>query len=200
MGINNQDATVGLCFYRGDFNAGLAMLWPNTTTRIDLSALTGRQLEQATGISEDGHIVGHTDGRGWLLAPGGPQPPALALRLNQDAFRPGETLAAAVEVDGGPADLHVAVILPDGVTTLFLTNLDTLSYIVSTIPRGPYPVTAGSSLTHTWAGLEPAGVYHLVAALSTPGSLADGRIDAGDVVALDWKAFSFGPGELFAGR
>jgi hypothetical protein len=86
------------------------------------------------------------------------------------------------------------------VTTLFLTNLDTLSYIVSTIARGPYPATMGSSLTHAWAGLEPAGVYHLVAALSTLGSLADGRIDAGDIVALDWKAFGFSGGNQVAGR
>jgi hypothetical protein len=122
--------TVGGCTRRGaPPNVSLAMLWPNATTAIELSTVTmgSPALERATGISDDGHIVGHTDGRGWLLAPGGPQPPALALRLNQDAFRPGETLAAAVEVDGGPADLHVAVILPDGVTTLFLTNLDTLS-------------------------------------------------------------------------
>jgi hypothetical protein len=79
----------------------------------------------------------------------------------------------------------VAIILPDGVTTLFLTNIDTLSYIVSTIARGPYPVTAGQALAYQWHGLEPNGVYHLVAALARPGSLADGKIDEGDILALE---------------
>jgi hypothetical protein len=66
-GINNQHATVGLCYRIPNSAMSFAKLWPNTTTQIDLSALTGRQLEQATGISDDGHIVGTTGGRGWLL-------------------------------------------------------------------------------------------------------------------------------------
>jgi hypothetical protein len=89
--------------------------------------------------------------------------------------------------------LHVAVILPDGITTLFLTNMDTLSYIVSTIERGPYPVTAGQSLSYTWHNFNEPGTYHIVAALSRPGSLADGVINEGDIVALDWRAVQFVP-------
>jgi hypothetical protein len=37
-------------------------------------------------------------------------------------------------------------------------------------------------------------VYHLVAALSRPGSLQDGRIDAGDILALEWIALQFHAG------
>jgi hypothetical protein len=198
--INNQHVTAGFCRL-GPSSPSIAVVWPTTTTIQNLNevASTPLPLETATGISEDGHLVGTSSGRGWLLTPQ-QAPPALALQLNQQTFRPGDTLEVSVEQNGGPADLHAAIILPDGETTLFLTRLDTLSYIVSTIPRGPYPVTAGSSLTHTWHALNEPGVYHIIAALSKPGSLADGRIDAGDIVALDWKAFGFGPGELLAGR
>jgi hypothetical protein len=191
--INRQFVAVGMCDQR-------ATLWPNTSSVIDLSAVTGVNLEIALGISDDGHIVGMTGGQGWLLTPIA-EPARVALIGNSGTpFRIGETWRVSVEHSGGPADLHVAILLPDGVTTLFFTRLDTLSYIVSTIARGPYPITAGRSLSHTWHGLNEPGVYHIVAALSKPGSLADGRIDAGDLLALDWQAIHFSPGELIAGR
>jgi hypothetical protein len=41
-----------------------------------------------------------------------------------------------------------------------------------------------SFLTHTWTGGEPAGTYMLVAAAFRPGSLADNRIDADDLIAM----------------
>jgi hypothetical protein len=39
------------------------------------------------------------------------------------------------------------------------------------------------------SGAEASGVYYVVAAWTRPDSLSDGRIDQGDVLAFDWKAF-----------
>lgn len=199
--INNQHVTVGSCSRIANASVSFATVWPNTTTIQSLNDVSNASFPfgNATGISDGGYIVGTSADRGWLLAPIA-EPPALALHMNRGDFRPGESWQVSIDREGGPADLHVAIILPDGITTLVLTNIETLSYIVSTIARGPYPVTAGQALAYQWHGLEPHGVYHLVAALARPGSLADGRIDAGDLLALDWKAFSFSPGELIAGR
>jgi hypothetical protein len=209
--INGPGAAVGTCIEgRGapQRDVQYALLWPATGGVIDLNTRVSLQewvLIEAHGISDEGSIiaVASPDGRYWdpprrsfLLTPR-VEPPSLVLLPNQTTFRPGETLHAEVERQG-IADLHVAVILPDGVTTLFLTNMDTLSYIVSTIEQGPYPVTTGASLTHTWHALNEPGVYHIIAALSRPGSLADGRIDQGDIVALDWRAVQFAP--LMASR
>jgi hypothetical protein len=46
-------------------------------------------------------------------------------------------------------------------------------------------------LTYTFGGGEAPGTYHLLVGWTKPGSLADGRIDEGDVLALDWKAIQF---------
>jgi hypothetical protein len=188
--INNNHVAVGQCYTRSGTDP-LAMMWPDANTIINLNDVSNAPfvLEWSAGISEDGHIVGTSEGHGWLLTP---IAPSVALLTNATPFGLGATLRVSVERKG-IGDLHVAVILPDGQTTLFLTNMDTLSYIVSTIPRGPYPVTAGASLTHTWHALNEPGVYHFIAALARPGSLLDGKIDTGDIVALDWKAVQFVP-------
>jgi hypothetical protein len=203
-GINDEGQVVGHA-YLPNFPSlrvpSHAMLWQANGSVIPLNDRiqggTGWVLLEARDIHNDGSIVGigllNGERRGFLLTPQPEEPATVAVIVNQALFSLGERLDVSIERSTTPADLHVAIIVPDGQTTLFLTNMETLSYIVSTIERGPYPVTGGRSLTHSWRGLEDSGVYHLVAALARPGSLADGRIDAGDLLALDWKAFFFLP-------
>jgi hypothetical protein len=204
ISINAHGDIGGFCVslaYAG--RTGRAVLWPASGGIIDLSRTIvlpeGRQLGLVRGVADDGTLIvlaGPSGGFGYdrqyLLTPVVSEPAAVALQMNSTSFSVGETLSVSVE-RAGLGDLHVAVILPDGVTTLFLTNMDALSYIVSTIERGPYPVTAGQSISHTWHNLNEPGTYHIVAALSRPGSLADGVISDGDIVALDWKALQFVP-------
>jgi uncharacterized repeat protein (TIGR01451 family) len=148
------------------------------------------------------------------------QPPALALTLNQTAFRPGDTLRMGVHLrNPGPiltTDAYVGVILPDGQTVLWLTNTAPLQGVVSRLDADPrtftpmlrnasWPagldVTQEGYLSYRFTGGEAPGVYHLLVGWTKPGSLADGRIDEGDVLALDWKAVQFtGPASTLAAK
>jgi uncharacterized repeat protein (TIGR01451 family) len=138
------------------------------------------------------------------------QPPVLALTLNQTAFRPGETLRLGVHLrNPGPiltTDAYVGVILPDGETVLWLTNTAPLEGVVTRLDSNPrtfrsmlrsvsWPAgldaTQPDYLTYTFTGGEAPGTYYLLVGWTKPGSLDDGRIDEGDILALDWKALRF---------
>jgi hypothetical protein len=132
------------------------------------------------------------------------QPPALAMRLNQATFQPGQTLRMDVELrNPGPmltTDAYLGVILPDGQSVLWLTNTAPLEGVVTSLnnPATFVPILRGVSwpegleavqrdyLTYTFNGGEEAGTYHLLVGWTTPGSLEDGRIDEGDILALAW--------------
>ena len=203
FGVNNRDVIVGACVG--------AVLWPNTTTVIDLSVVTGLPLGSARDISDDGHIVGLTGGQGWLLTPQ-QAPPALALQLNAHPYQLGDTLRMALRMSNpGPmltVDHYVGIILPDGDTVFWVTNTAPLDGVITSLSANPstfvpllrgvmWPagmdVTQQDYLTFRWTGLEPQGTYHLVVGWTKAGSLADGVIDEGDIVALDWKAFQVLP-------
>jgi hypothetical protein len=51
-------------------------------------------------------------------------------------------------------------------------------------------------LTHLWSGFEAPGRYTIIVGWTKPNSLAGGRIDEGDVLALNWKALWFGPQQV----
>jgi hypothetical protein len=147
-------------------------------------------------------------------------PSVLALTLNQTAFRPGETLRMDMHLrNPGPmltTDVYVGVILPDGQTVLWLTNTAPLEGVVTRLDADPrtftpmlrnasWPagldVTQEGYLAYTFTGGEGVGTYHLLVGWTKPGSLADGRIDEGDVLALDWKAVQFtGPASTLAAK
>jgi hypothetical protein len=55
-------------------------------------------------------------------------------------------------------------------------------------------------LTYTFNGGEEPGTYHLLVGWVKPGSLDDGSIDEGDILALDWKAVQFTGAALHATR
>jgi hypothetical protein len=219
LGINAASVTVSLCAKGG---SSRAMFWPNTTTVVDLNTLVQAPtvLASAKGINDDGDIVGlTTDGWGYVLTPI-VEPPAIAVLLNQTDFAPGHTLGMDLAMrNPGPlltTDHYVGVILPDGQTVLWLTNTAPLEGVVTRLdadPRTFTPVLRNVSwpagldatqrdyLTYTFSGGEAPGTYHLLVGWTTPGSLADGRIDEGDVLALDWKAVRFtGPASTLAAR
>jgi hypothetical protein len=137
-------------------------------------------------------------------------PPSLALRLNQSQFTgAGQTLVANLSVEHtGPdilTDFYFALLLPDGVTLIFVlggenwvwTRLDASpSTFVPWVPNAPIP--RGTDVeydfwSYTFYGAEPPGTYVTMLMLTKPGAFQDGRIDDGDILAMDTQAFEFIP-------
>jgi hypothetical protein len=89
---------------------------------------------------------------------------------------------------------------------VFLTNLSPLEGQLTALSNNPrlfarllqgvsWPANLHATQENYWvytrSGLEANGTYYLVVAWTKPNSLEDGRIDEGDILALDWKAFRF---------
>jgi hypothetical protein len=149
--------------------------------------------------------------KGLLFTPILPrEPPFLALYLNQSTFTTRQTLHMDLELHNpGPAlttDVYVGVILPDSETVIWfidLSPLDGVSMPMSSNPSSYQPflrrVTWPADLhalqtdylTYTFTGLETPGTYHLLVGWAKPGSLQDGSIDDGDVLALAWAPVHF---------
>ncbi len=152
-------------------------------------------------------------------APGGLQ---LAIRSTQAAYRAGETLSlGAVLSNAGPAvatDVYFGVLLPAAAgpalgcpgqdAIQFEANLFTSRAVtcLSRIPQntpalaGGFVVPAGLPETTFpnlfamfWDGGLTPGPYTIVVALTRAGALADGRLDAGDVLALALRTVLFTP-------
>jgi hypothetical protein len=148
---------------------------------------------------------------GWL--PAFPPPDlTLTLSLNQSAFRFGDTLRVGIRAQnpGAPvnADFYFSVVLPDGVTVLFVTGLSPLTGVVTRLDADPrtFPpllpnvhlpqsldVTLMDFFVYTFAGGEPAGTYAAFTFFTPPGAFNDGRVDAGDLLAIDARPFGFNP-------
>jgi Domain of unknown function (DUF4277) len=151
-----------------------------------------------------------------LRPPPPPPPPspslAMTLSLNQTAFRTSDSLRVALGArNPNPAftaDFYFGVLLPDGVSALFVTSLSPLNGVVSRLdasartlrtflanvqlPQG-LDTTLTDFLVYTFAGGETAGTYSVFAALTPSGAFDDGRIDAGDLLVLDIRPFVFTP-------
>jgi uncharacterized membrane protein len=134
--LNNVGVRVGEGFRQG-MDGGVvhrAQRWDANGTVHDLNTLidpaAGVILTTAMAINDAGQILA------WASrpypTPSGPvllspivAPPSLALRLNQAAFRPGETLRMALAMrNPGPAlttEVYVGVILPDGPNPTLMT-------------------------------------------------------------------------------
>jgi hypothetical protein len=218
--INAAFVVVGSCGPR--FGLSRAVTWPDTSTVVDLTDASASPavLSRALDINDDGKIIGlTTDFRGFLLTPVDTSP-SLAITLNQTGFAPGQTLRMALEMrNPGPmltTDVYVGIILPDGEQVVFLTNLSPLEGQLTTLSSNPrlfarllqgvsWPANLRATQENYWvytrSGLEANGTYHLVVAWTKPNSLEDGRIDEGDILALDWKAFQFtGPASTLAAK
>jgi hypothetical protein len=156
--------------------------------------------------------------RGFLLTPDTPRGlPALALQINQDAFQLGQVLDTTLILSNPGAqrtvDMYVGIVFPDG-AVWWVKDVNTFegawSDSLEADPRTCTPLWTGMTLMaglqatwtdfieHTWTGIEPQGIYHFVVGWTLPNSLEDGVIHKGDLVALDWKAFSVsGGGQAF---
>ena len=135
--------------------------------------------------------------------------PLLTLSLNQTTFRPRDTLRVGLQAGNpGPgfnADFYFGVLLPDGVTVVFITSLSPLNGMATRVdadPRTFKPITTNVLIPQglnvalndvfvfTFSGNEPPGTYVFFAFLTPPSAFTDGRVDAGDVLVIDTKAFS----------
>jgi hypothetical protein len=133
----------------------------------------------------------------------------LTLNLNQMVFRPGDTLRVGVRVQNPDvavsADFYFVVLQPDG-TAIFVTSLSPLDSVETRLdadPRTFQPLLAdvqlppGLDVTQTdvfmyrFAGGEAPGIYTVFAVLTLPGAFTDGRVDSGDLLALDARPFVF---------
>jgi hypothetical protein len=148
---------------------------------------------------------------GWLTSPGGTNL-TLTLSLNQSVFRSGNTLRVGLRAQnpGVPvnADFYFGILLPDGVTALFVTSLSPLNGVVTRLdadPRTFRPLLANVQLpqgfdttftdffVYTFAGGEPAGTYAAFTFFTLPGAFNDGRVNPGDVLVIDVRPFAFSP-------
>jgi hypothetical protein len=164
-----------------------------------------------TGLLQERHA--------WTVTVLSNEPPSLALLPNQSSFTPGEimTVDLAMRNPGLPltVDVYVGAILADGHTVLWLTSTNPVQGVIADMADSPatfMPILRGVTwpaamdvvqedyLVYTWNGGEGLGTYHLLAGWTRPGSLADGRIDDGDVVALGWVPVSLRPADSLAAK
>src|SRR5262245_32405840 len=134
----------------------------------------------------------------------------LTLRLNQTTFRPRDTLHIGLRASNVGAafnaDFYFGVLLPDGVSVFFFTSLSPLNGVATRVdanlrtfpPLAPnVPISQGLNVTLddvfvlTFSGSEPPGTYVFFTLLTPPSAFADGRLDAGDILVIDTKSFSF---------
>jgi hypothetical protein len=156
-------------------------------------------------------VVGGLLGLGLLgaAATAAAQGLTLTLTTSQAIYHAGEPLEVTVGADNaglaGSADFYVAVLLPDGATLVSigpggtpvfgsLGNLAALVPAAAGVPLGaPFSVSIPGFLQRLWAGTEPLGSYRLFLAAVRAGALGDGRLDAGDLLALETLAVTLEP-------
>lgn len=136
-----------------------------------------------------------------------PADPGVTLTMGTDraAYRTGESMATWFAVANAAhtatIDLLLFAVMPDGDLVSLVTPLGTRVGRLSQ-PSSLAPAASGVSLasafnvrqalgSYTWTGAETPGTYTWVLAAVRPGSLADGRYDTGDVVAVGTAACSF---------
>lgn len=135
-------------------------------------------------------------------------PPTVQVTLNGSEFRAGQTLTIGVDArnpsGNAAADLYLGAVLPDGQTLVFLSDRGTVAGTGSlsapatfarALAAGPGPAFTASTFfqfTFPSSGLLP-GTYRFFAVLARQGAFADNRIDPGDLLVLDAKAFTFTP-------
>jgi hypothetical protein len=148
-------------------------------------------------------------------APFGQGDVLVAVSLNQTTLRPGETVtvgfSASVPPGAPPANLYLVIaapgLWPDG-NTLFvvtgsglgrvrLSELNALAPLMTDLgSQAGLSIGNPAQVSHTFTGSEPRGAYSVLAVLARPGWNADGRVDPGDVIALDHRVFEFGPAPI----
>ncbi len=136
-----------------------------------------------------------------------PADPGVTLTMGTDraAYRAGQTMstwfAIANAAHAATVDLLLFLVLPDGDQVSMVTpqgvKAGRLSRPASLVPAvsavslaSPFNVRQ-PLMAYAWTGAETPGAYTWVLAAIRPGSLADGRYDAGDVIAAGSATVSF---------
>jgi hypothetical protein len=138
-------------------------------------------------------------------------PLALSAGVNQGAFVTGNTMQLSVGISNpgtaGTVDLYLFLVVPDG-TALFVRQIpitgpagvstgnvvDFSSYrpIATGVPLGaPFAGNATNFVSYPWSGAEPQGGWMWVLLATTPGALADGVLNASELVAASVTPFTF---------
>jgi hypothetical protein len=182
--------------------------WDNDVLVPALRQVRGQDFE---AVDPSGLLIDPSSGQARTDG-GGPTGPSLAVTVNQTSFRTGETLRVALTAGnpGAPVavDLYVLGQLPDGVSAVFLASLaspvfapallsaDPRSFAAAargvTLPQG-FQTALDPIFTYTFTGAEPPGQYVVTVALTAAGALADGVVEAGDVLVLVTAQFTFVP-------
>jgi hypothetical protein len=133
---------------------------------------------------------------------------SLSATLNQASFTTGDTVGLSILATGGgqtgAADVYLGVLLPDGDTLLYFTdltpsfafgnfaNLAAVSPMIPSQDLGTLNLSRSSFFPYTWSGGEPPGTYTIFFVMTSPGALSDGS-PAGDVLAASVTSFTFNP-------
>jgi hypothetical protein len=136
-----------------------------------------------------------------------PADPGVTLTMGADrsAYRTGQAmnawLAMANAAHASTVDLLLFVVMPDGdVVSLVtpqgavsgrLSQPASLAAAASGVSLAPAFNTRSALASYTWTGAETPGTYTWILAAIRPGSLADGRFDAGDVIASGGVSVTF---------
>jgi len=149
-----------------------------------------------------------------LLAPTGAlaAAPSVALSLSSTHFRVGDTLTVGISVanpEGNPlAALFVGLVLAEGVTARFfqpdgtvsasITLTDPARFVAFRMAPPGFNLAAPVFFRFTFPATGvPPGTYRLFAALARADAIQDGRVDPGEVLALDAKPLVFSPFNTF---
>lgn len=132
----------------------------------------------------------------------------LSAGTSQPVYRTGDRLLAWLDVANpgldSAVDLYLLELLPAGDQVVMFTGGGAAMGRLSQ-PAGLRPLVAGLDLhspfdwrpgglfDYAWTGAETSGDYAVILMATRPGSLADGRFDAGDVVAAEAAWYAFRP-------
>lgn len=135
-------------------------------------------------------------------------PLEVQISTNRSAYHAGDELLASMGVHnpglGVQADLYLLELLTDGERVLSISS-DGVTMGRLSDPAALRPLVSGLELTspfewslpdfleYVWTGGEPPGTYALILLVARQGSLADGRFDPGDAIAVSAGAFAFDP-------
>ncbi len=146
-----------------------------------------------------------------LLAAAWPAAAGVAVILSGSDFSGGEPFSTGFTADnagGPPAEVYFGVMLPDGATLVSVTPSGTLAGPIGAlselVPFDTVPAGGARSAPAALSGVIPTagiptGTYRFFAGLVVAGGLADGRVDPGELLALDVKPLVYGPGPRIAG-
>ena len=133
----------------------------------------------------------------------------VTVAVNRPQFSAGDTLVVSVGLSnpGLPlvVDLYLGLLLPDGDTIVFFTGDGSVVVFgrasspatfrpigVGVTLASPFVVDVSDLFAHTWTGGEPRGRYLFFVAALAAGCLADGSVDAGELLAFGVAPFTFG--------